>query len=143
MKDAKTKLQTAYYSLLNGNVTIDGSAVGIGDKLNPPDTYPQVIISDWTDTEESDKYHLGSEVTIRLLIYDRQEQDNGSRADLYSISDQIKQIIKARPDPIDLSPNFKNVWTRLDNEVSLPKDLSDTHITFGIQQRFRHEIEQL
>ena len=37
MKDPKTAVQTSFYSLLDGNVTIGGSAVGVGDKMNPPD----------------------------------------------------------------------------------------------------------
>jgi len=143
MKDPKTAVQTSFYSLLDGNVTIGGSAVGVGDKMNPPDGYPQITLNDWTEIDDSDKSSFGSELTFTTHVYDRQEQDNGSRADLYDIVGQMKQLVRTRPQSVDLSPDFKLIWLIIDDELSLPKELTDTHITFGRQVRFRMAIEEL
>lgn len=143
MKDAKTVIQTSYYGLLNGNVTIDGSNVPVGDKMNTPDSYPQIVLSDWTEVDESDKSSFGSELTFTVHVYDRTEAQSASRADLYDIVGQIKQQVRTRPNSVDLSPDFKLVWLIVDDELSLPKELTETHITFGRQLRFRMNVEQL
>lgn len=143
MNDAKTAIQTAYYGLLNGNITIDGANVPVGDKMNPPDTYPQIILSDWTEIDDSDKSSFGSELTFTVHVYCRTAAQSASRADLYNIVGQIKQQLRTRPNSVDLSPDFKLIWLIVDDELSLPKELTDTHITFGRLIRFRMVVEEL
>ena len=100
-------------------------------------------MNNWTEIDDSDKSSFGSELTFTTHVYDRQEQDNGSRADLYDIVGQMKQLVRTRPQSVDLSPDFKLIWLIIDDELSLPKELTDTHITFGRQVRYRMAIEEL
>lgn len=143
MKDAKEVIQTSFYGLLDGNVTIGGDAVPVGDKMNPPDTYPQIVLSDWTEVDDSDKSSFGSELTFTTHYYDQTESQKASRSDLYSMVNQSKQLLRTRPNAVDLSPDFKLIWMIIDDELSLPKELTDTHITFGRQVRYRMSIEEL
>ncbi len=143
MKDAKTAIQKSFYSLLDGNISVGGSTVGVGDKMNPPNGYPQITLNDWTEIDDSDKSSFGSELTFTVHVYDRQEQDSGSRADLYDIVNQIKGQVRTRPQSVDLSPDFNLIRLIVDDELSIPKELTDTHITFGRQIRFRMSIEEL
>lgn len=143
MLDAKTAVQMSFYSLLDGNISIDGSNVPVGDKMNTPDTYPQIVLSDWTEVDDSDKSSFGSELTFTVHVYCRTEAQSASRADLYDIVGQIKQQVRTRPQSVDLSPDFNLVWLIIDDELSLPKELTDTHTTFGRQLRFRMNVEEL
>jgi len=146
MKDAKTAIQTSYYSLLDGNVTIDSSAVGVYDKMNVPSadnrTEQWIVLSDWTEVDASDKSSFGSELTFTVHFYDRQEGSRGSRANLYDMVNQVKQEVRTRPNSVDLSPDFDLIWLNIDDENSLPKELTDTHLTFGRQVRFRMQVMQ-
>lgn len=143
MKDAKTSVQTSFYSLLDGSVSIDGSDIPVGDKMNVPDTYPQIVLSDWTEVDDSDKSSFGAELTFSVHVYCKTESQNASRADLYDIVGQIKQQIRTRPNSVNLSPDFKLIRLIVDDELSLPKTKTDTHITFGRQIRFRMNYEEL
>lgn len=143
MKDAKKVIQTSFYGLLDGNITIGGSAVPVGDKMNVPGGYPQIVLSDWTEVDDSDKSSFGSELTFTVHVYCRTESQSASREDLYSIVNQIKQQVRTRPQSVDLSPDFNLIRLLIDDELSLPKELTDTHITFGRQIRFRMNCEQL
>lgn len=143
MKDPKTAVQTSFYSLLDGNVTIGGSAVPVGDKMSPPDSYPQMVLNDWTEVDTSDKTSFINELTFTVHYYDRISGDKGSRANLYGMVGQSKQLVRTRPNSVDLSPDFKLIWLVIDDELSLPKTRTDTHITFGRQVRYRMQIQEL
>lgn len=143
MKDPKTAIQTAYYALLDGQVSYGGSVVPVGDKANVPDTYPQIVLSDWTEVDDSDKSSFGSELTFTIHIYDRTQSESYSRAGLYDIVGQIKGLLRTRPQSVDLSPDFNLVRLIIDNETSLPKTKTDTHITYRRQVRFRMNVEEL
>lgn len=143
MKDPKKVIQVSFYSLLNGNITIGGSSVPVGDKMAPADTYPQIVLSDWTEVDTSDKSSFINELTFTVHFYDRISGDKGSRANLYDMVGQAKQLVRTRPNSVDLSPDFKLLWLVIDDELSLPKTRTDTHITFGRQVRYRMQIQQL
>lgn len=147
MKDPKTAIQTSYYSLLDGNVSIDSTNVGVYDKMNVPPaderTDQWIVLSDWTEIDDSDKSSFGSELTFTVHFYDRQEGSRGSRADLYDMVDQAKQQVRTRPNSVDLSPDFKLIWLTVDEENSLPKELTETHLTFGRQIRYRMAVQEL
>lgn len=144
-KDAKRAVQTSFYSLLDGNITLDGTPVPVGDKIDVPETYPQIVLSDWTEVDDSDKSSFGTELTFTVHYYDRfgLNDRNRSRGDLYSMVGQSKQQVRTRPQSVDLSPDFNLVWLKIDQLLSLPKELTDTHETFGQQIRYRMAIEQL
>lgn len=143
MKDIKLDLQTAYYNLLNGNLSFATVNVPVFDVMDVPQSpaYPHVILSDWTQVDDGDKSSFGEEVTFGIDIVDKATQ-RGNRAGVYSIINQIKQIIRVRPEPFNVT-GWNVLNTRLDNEFTLPKEFDGTHIYFGNRVRFRHTVEQL
>ena len=146
MKNIQTPYQTAIYELLDGSITIDGSAIAIYDKMSIPTSadYPHVVISDWTNVPDNDKDGFNNETTLTMMIYDQVAGAQGSRANIYDIKNQLMQTLIPDVSEPDLSvAGFNLVWGRLDNTNSLPKEKTDTHITFGEMIRFRFWIEQL
>lgn len=143
MKDVKQSLQSAYYSLLNGNVSYSGSTVPVYDIMGVPQEpdYPHVLITDYTQIDDSDKTSFGEEITVDLEIIDRATQ-TASRAGLFSVINQVKQIIRVRPEAFSVSGwNIFN--TILDTEITIPKEFDGTYIYFGSRLTWRHSIEEL
>lgn len=139
-KDSTTQLQTAYYTLLNNNVTISGGAIPIYDDVPSSATYPLIHFNDTTLVDNSTKSTFMDDVTFSLSVVDRFGLDNGSRAKINSIVDQVKQIIRARPVPFSLN-DFNVITSVVDNDVSR-KQRTDTYTYFIRELRFRHIIEE-
>jgi hypothetical protein len=143
MKDVKTDLQGAYYSLLNGNITYSGANVPVYDVMGVPQDpdYPHILITDYTQIDDSDKTSFGEEITVDLEIIDRATQ-TASRAGLFSVINQVKQIIRVRPEAFNVSDwNIFN--TILDTEITMPKEFDGSYVYFGSRLTFRHSIEEL
>lgn len=143
MKDPKADLQEAYYDLLNGNISFSGSNVPVYDVNNVPQTpdYPHILITDFTQIDESDKTVFAESITVDLEIIDRATQ-RASRAGVFSVASQIKQIIRVRPEAFSITDwNIYN--TILDTEITIPKEFDGNYIYFGSRLTFRHSAEQL
>lgn len=143
MNDVKTDLQGAYYTLLNGNITYSGSTISVYDIMNVPQDpdYPHILITDYTQIDDSDKSSFGEEITVDLEIIDRATQ-RASRSGIFSIVNQIKNIIRVRPEAFsEAGWNIFN--TILDTEIAIPKEFDGNYIYFGSRVTFRHSIEEL
>lgn len=139
-KDSTTQLQTAYYTLLNTNVTLSGSAIPVYDEVPSNATYPHIQFADTTLVDNSTKSTFMDEVTFSLSVVDRFSLDNGTRSRINSIVDQVKQIIRARPIPFDLT-DFNVTISVVDNDL-FRKEKTDTYTYFIRELRFRHVIEE-
>jgi hypothetical protein len=139
-KDSTTELQVAYYTLLNTNVTLSGSPVPIYDEVPANGTYPHIQFNDTTLTDNSTKTTFMDNVTFSLSVVDRFSLDNGSRANLNNVVNQVKEIIRARPVPFDLT-NFNVISSVVDNDISR-KEKTSTYTYFIRELRFRHIIEE-
>lgn len=143
MKDVKQTLQEAYHSLLDGNITYSGTTIPVYDVMRVPQNpdYPHVLITDFTQVDDSDKSSFGEEITVDVEVIDRFTQ-YASRAGLFSIINQLKQIIRVRPEAFsDEGWNIFN--TILDTEITIPKEFDGAYTYFGSRLTFRHSIEEL
>jgi hypothetical protein len=142
MKDYSLQLQAAYFNLLNRNVSFNGVVVPVYDVVPKVPVYPYIEISSRTDVQRGTKSTFGNEVTQGLSIVSRYDATSGgSRAPIYSISNQVQTIIAARPVPFNI--NGCNVITStLDNSLTR-KELTDTHLYIVYELRFRHVVQQL
>lgn len=139
-KDSTTELQVAYYTLLNNNVTLSGTPVSVYDEVPANGTYPHIQFNTTTLTDNSTKSTFMDDVTFSLSVVDRFSLDNGTRSKINSIVNQVKEIIRARPVPFNLT-NFNVITSVLDNDV-MRKEKSDTYTYFIREVRFRHIIEE-
>lgn len=143
MKDPKADLQEAYYGLLNGNISFSSANVPVYDVNSVPQTpdYPHILLTDFTQIDASDKTVFAEDITVDLEVIDRATQ-RASRAGVFSVVNQIKQIIRVRPEAFDLTDwNIYN--TILDTEITIPKEFDGNYIYFGSRLTFRHSAEQL
>jgi hypothetical protein len=139
-KDSTTQLQTAYYTLLNTNVTLSGSVIPVYDEVPSNATYPHIQFADTTLVDNSTKSTFMDEATFSLSVVDRFSLDNGTRSRINSIVDQVKQIIRARPVPFNLT-DFNVIISVVDNDL-FRKEKTDTYTYFIRELRFRHVIEE-
>ena len=139
-KDSTTQLQTAYYTLLNTNVTLSGSAIPVYDEVPSNATYPHIQFADTTLVDNSTKSTFMDEATFSLSVVDRFSLDNGTRSRINSIVDQVKQIIRTRPVPFNLT-DFNVIISVVDNDI-FRKEKTDTYTYFIRELRFRHVIEE-
>jgi hypothetical protein len=141
MKDPRTALQTAFYGLLDNAITYNSHTVAVSDIMYPPDSFPHVLLGDWTIRDDSDKAYFMQICSFTVRIYDRMSGNMGSRAAMYDIANQVIGIIRSRPDSV-IPQGFHLIWLRLDNENLLPKVQTDTFIQFGTLLRFELEVQQ-
>lgn len=139
-KDSTTELQVAYYTLLNNNVTLSGNPVAVYDEVPANGTYPHIQFNDTTLSDNSTKTTFMDDVTFSLSVVDRFSLDNGSRANLNSVVNQVKQIIRARPVPFNLT-NFNVINSVVETDLSR-KEKTSTYTYFIRELRFRHIIEE-
>lgn len=139
-KDSTTQLQVGYYQLLNGNVTLSGTPVPVYDEVPASATYPLIQFNDTTLTDNSTKSTFMDNVTFSLSVVDRVSLDNGSRSSLNNVVNQVKEIIRARPVPFNLT-DFNVLISIVDNDV-FRKEKTDTFTYFIREIRFRHIIEE-
>lgn len=139
-KDSTTQLQIGYYQLLNGNVTLSGTAVPVYDEVPADATYPLIQFNDTTLTDNSTKSTFMDNVTFSLSVVDRVSLDSGSRSSLNNVVNQVKEIIRARPVPFNLT-DFNVLISIVDNDV-FRKEKTDTFTYFIRELRFRHIIEE-
>lgn len=139
-KDLTTQLQTAYYLLLNNNVTLSGTPVPVYDEIPASATYPLIQFADTTLVDNSTKSTFMDNVTFSLSIVDRFSLDNGSRSSLNNVVNQVKEIIRVRPVPFNLT-DFNVLISIVDNDV-FRKEKTDTFTYFIRELRFRHIIEE-
>jgi len=139
-KDSTTQLQIAYYTLLNNNVTLSGNPVPVYDEVPSNGTYPHIQFNDTTLTDNSTKSTFMDNVTFSLSVVDRFSLDNGSRANLNSVVNQVKEIVRARPVPFNLT-DFNVLVSVVDNDI-FRKEKTNTYTYFIRELRFRHIIEE-
>lgn len=140
-KDSTTQLQTAYYSLLNNNVTLSGTPVPVYDSVPATATYPLIRFNDTTLVDNSTKSTFMDDVTFSLSVVDRFGLDNATRSRINSTVDQVKQIIRARPVPFNLA-DFNVITSVVDNDI-FRVERTDTYTYYIREIRFRHIIEEV
>lgn len=147
MRDARYDIHTAFYQMLSGSISYSGQIVPVIDEGGDDDIgYPQVMFGEWTEVDASDKTSFGSEYTFSTRIWDQTDAPTYSRAPVYSVIDQIKEIIRVRTSisatPFDMV-GFNIISCIINNTNTLPKTQTDTHLTWGEMIRWRLLVEEL
>lgn len=140
MIDPGLLLQTEYYRILNGQITYAGNVVPVYDTVPANATYPYIQIGDKTDIDFSNKSTQGNEVTQGISVVDRFQASTGGRNSTYFISNEIMQILTARPNPFVIE-GLNVITSTLDNSLTR-QELTATYHYRIIELRFRHLIEQ-
>lgn len=146
MRDSGTQLRRAYYTALNGNITIDGNDVPVydGKVEDPKSDEVYILFMDQTDQDKSSKSHFAVETTITIDIKQRLKA-TVSREDIEDVANQILQIVKPTPKTIGLtlSSPFKVLIVKVDsNDSSRPYAVDAGEFVVTKSLRLRNHIIQ-
>ena len=129
-----------YYSILNGNITLNGQPLPVVDDMaSAPQSTPYILLGDRTSFQRQDKSGFLSEIT--LLVDVVVKGDNFGQGDAEDAANQIMALINSDNNP-DLSPDFKVVTTSIQSTNNL-STLSPTDRIFRTLIRFRHIVKEL
>ncbi len=134
-KDSTTELQTAYYSVLTGALSVN-----VYDEVPSNATYPHVQFNDTNLSDSSSKSDFIDDVTFSLSVVDRYSTDAGTRSQINSIVNTIKETIRTRADVFNMT-SFDVVFTIVDND-QFRKEYTGTFTYWIRELRFRHKIEE-
>lgn len=139
MRDTGLPLRTAYYSALNGNITINGRVVPVYDGAPSNAVYPYILLSTQDSSEGIGcRNATATEDTILIDIVTGFQGNSGGKKQGDQIADQVLQIV--HPD-LELSGDFQNLGTTLESSTTLT-ELSGSDKIFRKLLRFRHNIYQ-
>lgn len=97
MKDVVLPIRTGYYGLLN-NMVVDGQTIQVFDMVAPKNVNPPyVVIENIMYINENTKDSFGGEVTVDLLVYDREDGDFGGREQSDKIANEIYRRVIPTP----------------------------------------------
>ena len=134
-KDSTTELQMAYYSVLSGALS-----VSVYDEVPSNATYPHVQFNDTNLSDSSSKSDFIDDVTFSLSVVDRYSTDAGTRSQINSIVNTIKETIRTRADVFNMT-SFDVIFTIVDND-QFRKEYTGTFTYWIRELRFRHKIEE-
>jgi hypothetical protein len=140
LKDPAQVLGTKYYTLLNGQVTVDGETIRVFS-VEPKNTGGnRILITENSTIEDSIKDSYMTDVTQEVEII-TEFSERGTKEKEYKISNAIMQIIKSSFAGGMSLTGFDVINTDLDNAIDIPS-LDDTKKVFRRVLRFRHTIDQ-
>lgn len=113
MKDPGYEIRKAYFTLLNGSLTLDGNNVPVYDRVPPNVNTPYVVISEQTGVDDSSKGCWSTDNTILFDVVTRYKSGGGKR-DSDVISNQIMELVIVRY-YFPVLEGFKIFGVRLDN----------------------------
>ncbi len=139
-KDSTTELQVAYYTLLNNNVTLSGTPVPVYDEVPATATYPHIQFGNTNLNDDSTKQSFQDRGSFSMSVVDRFSSDTGTRSKINNVVNQVKQIVRTRPVPFNLT-NFNVITSVVESDVSR-KERTSTFTYYIRELRFGHIIEE-
>lgn len=142
MRDSKRALRTAYFTALNGNITLSGRDVPVWDRVPTRQGYPYIKLAEQTITEAGGKRGcLMQEATLLLDIVTSFDGEQGGKQESDLIADQVF-VILTEGTPPSMGTDFKLVVVRVDSDFDL-EETSPTGYIVRRLIRFRNSIQQI
>lgn len=142
MKDVGYSLRKAYYSKLNGAVSLNASNVPVYDNVPNTAEYPYIQISNVSVSDNSTKDSFNSNCVVTVQVFTGTDGTNYSKADADNISNQVMQLLINRSSLPDASPDFK-VITNILESTSYIESQFDGFYEVRKVIRIRNIVEQL
>lgn len=141
MRDSKLAIRTAYFTALNGNITLAGFDVPVWDRVPTRQSYPYVKLSTQTSVFLGGKQTcVRQDTTILLDIVTSYDGEQGGKQDADLIADQCL-ILLTDTLPI-LIGDLKLVMTQVDSDFDIEESSASGYIIRRLI-RFRNTIQQL
>ncbi len=142
MKDVGFAIRKAYYSKLNGAVTLNASNVAVYDNVPNSANYPYIQISNVSVVDNSTKDNFNSNCIVTVQVFTGTDGTNYSKADADTISNQVMQLLINRSSLPDASPDFKVITNTLESSSYLENQFDGFYEVRKII-RIRNIVEQL
>lgn len=140
MKDPGYEIRKAYFTLLDGSLTLNGENVPVYDRVPPKAKEPYVVIADQTETDDSSKGCFSSETTVLFDIVTRYKSGGGKR-DADMISNQLRELVIVRYG-FPLLDGFKIYGVRLESSNYL-ESMEPSDYTVRKLIRVRINVQQM
>jgi hypothetical protein len=140
MKYPLKYLIPAYYTLLNGNVTVNGSVLPVYDGEVPPTvTGSYILLGDRTSVQMTGKGTYNNECTVLVDICIKGQSMGYSASQ--DAANQVTALINSAANP-SIGPYYQCVTTSVQSTNTLG-GINKTDNIFRTLIRFRHIIKQI
>mgnify|MGYP001050902254 CR=1 FL=1 len=146
MVDTGKELRKAYFSLLSGQVTVEGSAIPFVDEklevnINEHDTY--VMFTSQDEEDVSNKKHFANETLIRLQIVNQRKATNTKEV-VESVSNQIlSKLFPTRTSwAVSLSSPLSLTYAKYLNGSYNPVEMTDNGFVISKILTIKNRIVQ-
>lgn len=137
-------VRTGYFSALDGNVFIEGSAVKLFDTYATPQDeteYPYIILSTQVDNQRQQKHCKIYSASILLDIVTASRHTFG-REQAEDISEQIENIINPLGQNLDITANGYTIGDTIRGEAFEFNDRSSVFYIYRKLIRYNHLISK-
>jgi len=148
MKDIYAELRKAYYTLINGNVSITPAGGGgstnipIYDSVPHNASYPYIVFRSFDSSSISVKDTYIQTVRMNIDVYARYEAAFGGSLDVDNIINQVLQLVIIPPASYPTVTGFNMITNRLAARTS--DKVQDGNATIYIGSiSIEHQIEQV
>jgi hypothetical protein len=142
MKDPGYSLRKAYFSKLNGYITLNSNDVKVYDNVPNYAEYPYVQIANISTSDESTKDNFNTNCVVTIQVYTGTNGYSYSKKDADDISNQVLQLLISKTSKPDASPDFSIITAQLESSTYLETQYDGF---FEVRKiiRIRNIIEQL
>lgn len=144
MKNAGTALRKAYYTKLNGQITVRGAVVPVLAADELVSAKPYIMLTGQTGNDISGKGAWSDDRTILVDIVTSSAEGIAGPAESEDIATQVCELIAPTDtaDWPDVGPDFKMTTLQKISENDLVEG-SATETVYRKLLRFRHQIHEL
>lgn len=118
MRHTGTEIYSAFYDLLNGNVTYGGSTIPVYSGMPANKNEDYIYLEEMTQTDWEGHDRFGTEETFTIQIVCRDKGKVPSKIKVMNIASQVYNLIKPTVYSEVIMDNFTMTGLQLDNAFS-------------------------
>ena len=118
MRDTATEIYSAFFDVLNGNVTYNGSTIPVYTGMPNNTKGDYIFLEELTQVDWEGADNFGFEETLTIQIVVREKGGSQSRVKLNNLSNQVMQLIKPTVNTEITLTNFSMTGLHLDNSFT-------------------------
>lgn len=143
MREVFHHLRSKYIEAINGNISVNGSAVPITNRVGTSQTFPYIKIFSYQSEEaDQNKTHFAQELVTRFEIVTQFDGDTGGEYQANQIVDGVLDIVRDRSN-VDLSTDGFNVYLTNINRVRYFEDYEQGKTYFRALIDVENRVEKI
>ena len=143
MKDPSHLIRKEVYDALNGNITLDGSALPVYNVVPDNGSIPYIYIySVSNENTEDNKSNYISNITTRIEVVTAFPTNTGGQLDCNLAMNQITQLLVSKSSFVDLSSDNFNVYNAINGGITYITNDNNTDTVYRAVLEFESNVEQ-